>query len=64
MLIAVGFIGLFFAPTVGWLYFFVGLVGIGNSNVFPIIVARCLLLMPSAKNEVSALMIMGLVGGA
>ena len=64
VLIAVGFIGLFFAPTVGWLYFFVGLVGIGNSNVFPIIVARCLLLMPSAKNEVSALMIMGLVGGA
>lgn len=64
VLMAIGFVGLFFAPTVGWLYFFVGLVGIGNSNVFSIIVARCLLLMPKAKNEVSALMIMGLVGGA
>lgn len=41
----------------------VGMVGFGNSNVFSIIFAQALLHLPEKKNEVSGLMIMGLVGG-
>lgn len=64
VLIGIGILGLLFSTSLYWLYFFVGLVGIGNSNVFPIFVSRCLLSLPNQKNEVSALMIMGLFGGA
>lgn len=41
----------------------VALVGLGNSNVFPIILSRAMLHMPDKKNEVSGLMIMALFGG-
>lgn len=41
----------------------VALIGFGNSNVFPVILAQALLRLPAKKNEVSGLMIMGLVGG-
>lgn len=41
----------------------VGLVGFGNSNVFSIIFAQALMHLPEKKNEVSGLMVMGLVGG-
>ena len=41
----------------------VALVGFGNANVFPVILAQALLHLPAKKNEVSGLMIMGLVGG-
>lgn len=62
--ILVGIVGLLFASNLYTMYLFIGLIAIGNSNVFPIIVARCLLYQPENKNEVSALMIMGLFGGA
>ena len=39
------------------------LIGFGNSNVFPIIFAQALTMVPDKKNEVSGLMIMGLFGG-
>lgn len=42
----------------------IALVGLGNSNIFPVIFSNALLYMPDKKNEVSGLMIMGLVGGA
>ncbi|MBQ8466593.1 MAG: MFS transporter [Prevotella sp.] len=40
------------------------LVGFGNSNLFSIVFAQALQSVPEKKNEVSGLMIMGLVGGA
>ena len=40
------------------------LVGFGNSNIFSIVFAQALQSVPEKKNEVSGLMIMGLVGGA
>ena len=40
------------------------LVGFGNSNIFSICFAQALTSMPQKQNEVSGLMIMGLVGGA
>ena len=39
------------------------MIGFGNSNVFPIIFAQALTMVPDKKNEVSGLMIMGLFGG-
>lgn len=41
----------------------IALIGFGNSNVFPIIFAQALTMVPDKKNEVSGLMIMGLFGG-
>ena len=45
------------------LYVAIGLVGLGNSNVFSIIFAQALGQASEHKNEVSGLMIMGLFGG-
>ena len=64
LIIILGAAGLFFADNVYTLYLCIGLVAIGNSNVYPIIVSRCMLYLPDNKNEVSALMVTGLFGGA
>ena len=45
------------------LYTAIALIGLGNSNVFPIIFSQALLDQPDKKNEISGLMIMGLFGG-
>ena len=45
------------------LYAGIALIGLGNSNIFPIIFAQALGALPEKKNEVSGLMIMGLFGG-
>ena len=45
------------------LYTCIALVGLGNSNIFSIIFSQALLSRPDKKNEVSGLMIMGLIGG-
>lgn len=55
--------GLFCFDTKALIYACVALVGFGNSNIFPIIFANALQEAPEHKNEVSALMIMGLFGG-
>ena len=39
------------------------LIGFGNSNIFSIVFAQALNACPTEKNEVSGLMIMGLIGG-
>lgn len=45
------------------IYTAISLIGLGNSNVFPIIFSQALLDQPDKKNEISGLMIMGLFGG-
>lgn len=45
------------------LYTAIALVGYGNSNVFSMCYATALQTLPTKKNEVSGLMIMGLFGG-
>ena len=55
--------GLVWGTTQTMLYVAVGLMGLGNSNVFSIIMSKALLSMPDKQNEVSGLMIMGLFGG-
>lgn len=52
------------SSSLAMLYIGVGLVGFGNSNVFSIIFSQALNYCPGEKNEVSGLMIMGLIGGA
>lgn len=58
-----GIVGLAFVQSLIGIYICIALVGYGNSNVFPIIFSQALLSMPTKKNEVSGLMIMGLFGG-
>lgn len=58
-----GFGGLFFLGDLTSIYVCIGLIGFGNSNIFPIIMSQALLNRPDKKNEVSGLLIMGLFGG-
>jgi len=62
--ILVGVLGLFFSQSAIFIYVCVALIGIGNSNVFPIIFSKALMCMPDRNNEISGLMIMGISGGA
>ena len=61
MLVAMGILALSHQAML--LYIAIALVGLGNSNVFPIIFAEALGSEPEHKNEVSGLMIMGVFGG-
>lgn len=45
------------------IYVALGLIGLGNSNIFSVVFAQALMSSPDEKNEVSGLMIMGLFGG-
>lgn len=62
--ILLGILGLYFSDNMLSIYICVALIGIGNSNVFPIIYSRALMYMPDRNNEISGLMIMGIAGGA
>ena len=62
--ILAGVLGLFFSFGAASIYACVALIGVGNSNVFPIIFSRALMYMPDRNNEISGLMIMGISGGA
>lgn len=57
-------IGLSFASTLEQLYAVLLIFGIGNSNIFSILISKALNTFPDNKNEVSGLMITGLCGGA
>lgn len=61
MIIAI--IGLFLFDTIMPIYVCIALIGLGNSNIFSIILSQALLYRPDKQNEVSGLMIMGLFGG-
>lgn len=61
MLVAMGILALSHQAML--LYIAIALVGLGNSNVFPIVFAEALGREPEHKNEVSGLMIMGVFGG-
>ncbi len=56
-------IGLFVCHTLVGLYIAIALVGFGNSNIFSMVFSKALLYMPEKNNELSGLMIMGLIGG-
>jgi fucose permease len=56
-------IGLFVCRTLIGLYVAIALVGFGNSNIFSMVFSKALLYLPEKNNEMSGLMIMGLIGG-
>ena len=64
IMILLGIAGLFFSQSASTIYICVALVGVGNSNIFPIIFSKALMYAPTRKNEVSGLMMMGISGGA
>jgi fucose permease len=51
-------------PPVALFWIAVALVGFGNSNVFSLFLSQALITEPERQNEVSGLMMMGLIGGA
>ena len=61
---AAAMVGLFLFDAMVPIYVCVALIGFGNSNIFPIIFSKSLLRKPEKQNEVSGLMIAGLIGGA
>lgn len=63
-MILLGVAGLVFFTDSTLIYICVGLVGIGNSNVFSVIFSSALRFKPEKNDAVSALMIMGVSGGA
>lgn len=62
-LIILGVVGLYIGFNSVMIYICVALIGLGNSNIFPIIFSRALMYMPARSNEISGLMIMGIAGG-
>ena len=64
VMMALAMLGLGIGQTEWVIWISLALVGYGNSNVFSMCFATALESMPEKKNEVSGLMIMGLVGGA
>ena len=55
--------GLFLFDSKTALYICIAFIGYGNANIFPIVFAQAMQIMPAKKNEVSGLMVMGVFGG-
>ena len=55
--------GLFLCHSLAGLYVAIALVGFGNSNIFSMVFSKAILYLPEKNNEMSGLMIMGLIGG-
>ena len=64
VILAAGLGGLIVFDDLKMLYVCMGLIGFGNASIFPIVFSQAMLSKPDKKNEVSALMIMGICGGA
>lgn len=62
-LMVLSMIGLFLMHSLAGLYIAIALVGFGNSNIFSMVFSKALLSRPDKENEMSGLMIMGLIGG-
>ena len=62
-MILLGILGLFSSDKT-IMYTGIALFGLGNSNIFPVMFSQALIRKPASQNEVSGLMITGIVGGA
>ena len=63
ILMVLSMAGLFIFHSKAGIYVAIALVGYGNSNMFSMIFSKALLSMPERSNDISGLMIMGLIGG-
>ncbi|MCH5216308.1 MAG: MFS transporter [Muribaculaceae bacterium] len=59
----IGVICLFVASSSILVLAGVALIGFGNSNIFSVVFSQALIAQPNEKNEISGLMVMGLIGG-
>lgn len=64
IMVATGVMALFFASGAWVLFALYGVIGLAVANIFAIIFGRALSLSPDKGNEISALMITGVSGGA
>lgn len=62
-LMVLSMIGLFVCHSLAGLYVAIALVGFGNSNIFSMVFSRALYYLPERSNEMSGLMVMGIIGG-
>ena len=62
-MILIGIIALFSSDKT-IMYTGIAFFGLGNSNIFPVMFSQALIRKPANQNEVSGLMITGIVGGA
>lgn len=62
-LMILSMIGLFVCRSLAGLYVAIALVGFGNSNIFSMVFSRALYYRPERSNEMSGLMVMGIIGG-
>ena len=62
-LMVLSMIGLFVCRSLAGLYVAIALVGFGNSNIFSMVFSRALYYLPDRSNEMSGLMVMGIIGG-
>ena len=63
LLMAAGMVILMTCHDLTMLFTGIGLIGVGNSNIFSGVFSQALIAAPAERNEVSGLMIMGLFGG-
>ena len=63
LLMAAGMVILMPCHDLTMLFTGIGLIGVGNSNIFSVVFSQALIAAPAERNEVSGLMIMGLFGG-
>jgi fucose permease len=63
LLMAAGMVILMTCHDLTMLFTGIGLIGVGNSNIFSVVFSQALIAAPAERNEVSGLMIMGLFGG-
>lgn len=64
LLMAIAVEGLLVGQSRWMLYSAIAVMGLANSNTFSIIFSRAMKAVPEKQNEVSGLLIMGLIGGA
>ena len=60
----IGILGLFFAPNTLVGFIVIGLIGLGFSNIFPLIFSMTIESFPEKSNEISGLMVTAIIGGA
>lgn len=62
-MMVISMICLFVCHSLVGIYIGLAFVGFGNSNIFSMTFSKALLYLPKKNNEISGLMIMGLIGG-
>ncbi len=63
LLMIVAVVILVFSSSTTMIFVAIAMIGFGDSNIFPMIFSQALIAEPNRGNQVSAIMVMGLIGG-